>query len=131
MNGRVTAAEELYRTMFAWSDASPLNRWDGEPLGAGPTPGRIPGCDGTSPARPVQRELQEVHEYRQNICPGSPWGSCHPTRRNGPEAMEDRGFYRTFCRECPFKPMMDILKEPGYAADLRCGMLGARDDPPV
>ena len=26
MNGRVTAAEELYRTMFDWSDHSPLNR---------------------------------------------------------------------------------------------------------
>ena len=40
MNGRVTAAEELYRTMFAWSSASPLNRWNGEPAGAGPAPGR-------------------------------------------------------------------------------------------
>jgi TPP-dependent indolepyruvate ferredoxin oxidoreductase alpha subunit len=25
--------------------------------------------------------------------------------------MEDRGYYRTFCRECPFKPVMNILKE--------------------
>jgi len=25
--------------------------------------------------------------------------------------MEDRGYYRTFCRECPFKPLMNILKD--------------------
>jgi TPP-dependent indolepyruvate ferredoxin oxidoreductase alpha subunit len=24
--------------------------------------------------------------------------------------MEDRGYYRTFCRDCPFKPVMNILK---------------------
>ncbi len=40
MNGRVTAAEELYRTLFSWSSASPLNRWNGEPAGAGPAPGK-------------------------------------------------------------------------------------------
>ena len=42
MHGRVTAAAEISRTMFAWSDASPLNRWKGDTLGAGPcrgTPG--------------------------------------------------------------------------------------------
>ena len=40
MNGRVTSAEELYRTMFAWSSESSLNRWNGEPAGAGPAPGK-------------------------------------------------------------------------------------------
>ena len=39
MNGRVTAAEELYRTMFAWSDRSALNQWKGEPAGVGAAPG--------------------------------------------------------------------------------------------
>ena len=39
MHGRVTAAEETYRTMFAWSDASPLNQWKGGILGAGSAPG--------------------------------------------------------------------------------------------
>ena len=40
MNGRVTAAEDLYRTVFSWASSSPLNRWDGEPAGAGPAPGK-------------------------------------------------------------------------------------------
>ena len=40
MNGRVTAAEELYRTMFAWSSGSLLNQWNGEPAGIGPVSGK-------------------------------------------------------------------------------------------
>ena len=40
MNGRVNAAENLYRTMFDWASGSPLNRWNGEPAGAGPSEGK-------------------------------------------------------------------------------------------
>src|SRR5512136_145443 len=40
MNGRVNAAGKLYRTLFSWSSDSSLNRWGGEPAGAGPAPGK-------------------------------------------------------------------------------------------
>jgi TPP-dependent indolepyruvate ferredoxin oxidoreductase alpha subunit len=108
MNGRVTASEALYRTMFAWSDASALNRWDGEPLGAGPAP----GCSRVVTANPLPARaagLREVHEY------GRPFVRDHrgvvpPDPQKGPESREDRGFYKTFCKECPFRPLLDLLK---------------------
>ena len=42
MHGRVTAAEEVHRTMFAWSDASSRNRWKGGTSGPG-LPRESPG----------------------------------------------------------------------------------------
>jgi TPP-dependent indolepyruvate ferredoxin oxidoreductase alpha subunit len=40
--------------------------------------------------------------------------------------MEDRGYYRTFCRDCPFKGMMDILKarDMPMICDAGCSVLG-------
>ena len=124
MNGRVTAAEDVYRTMFAWSDASPLNRWDGEPLGAGPAP----GCSRVVTANPPPAraaDLDEVHEY------GRPFVRDHrgvmpPDPQKGPESREDRGFYKTFCKECPFKPLLDLLKSRDLRliCDAGCSVFG-------
>ncbi|MDD1703513.1 MAG: thiamine pyrophosphate-dependent enzyme [Methanoregula sp.] len=124
MNGRVTASEELYRTMFAWSDASPLNTWNGEPLGAGPAPeqSRVVTVQ-PLPARAA--EYREVHEY------GRPFVRDHrgvmpPDPQERPESMEDRGFYKTFCKECPFKPLMNLLKsrDMQLICDAGCSVLG-------
>lgn len=40
--------------------------------------------------------------------------------------MEDRGFSRTFCKNCPFLPMMNILKKRKMAmiCDAGCSILG-------
>jgi indolepyruvate ferredoxin oxidoreductase, alpha subunit len=124
MNGRVTAAEELYRTMFAWSDASPLNRWNGEPLGAGAARGnsRVVTVH-PLPARAAG--MNTVNEY------GRPFVRDHrglqpPVPQKRPEAREDRGYYRTFCRDCPFKLALDILKERNMQliCDAGCSVLG-------
>jgi TPP-dependent indolepyruvate ferredoxin oxidoreductase alpha subunit len=39
--------------------------------------------------------------------------------------MEDRGYYRTFCRECPFKPVINILKDRDLTVicDAGCSVL--------
>src|SRR5512139_3537800 len=39
--------------------------------------------------------------------------------------MEDRGYYRTFCRECPFKPVMNLLKDRDLTVicDAGCSVL--------
>ncbi len=124
MNGRVTAAEQLYREMFAWSDGSPLNTWNGEPAGAGAAPGNTRIV--TVHALPGRAErFREVHEY------GRPFVRDHrglrPPLPNGrPEAMEDRGYYRTFCAECPYRPMMNILRERGLklVCDAGCSIFG-------
>lgn len=124
MNGRVTASEELYRTMFAWSDASPLNRWEGEPLGVGPAPGRSRVVTvNPLPARTL--ELHDVHEC------GRPFVRDHrgvmPTvLQKRPESREDRGFYRTFCALCPYKALLGILKsrDMRLICDAGCSVLG-------
>lgn len=109
MNGRVTAAEDIYRTMFAWSETSPLNRWNGESLGVGPAPGnsRLVTVH-PLPARAA--DLTKVSEY------GRPFVRDHrgiqpPVPGNPPQTRKDRGYSRTFCRDCPFKTILDILKE--------------------
>ncbi|PKL65399.1 MAG: indolepyruvate ferredoxin oxidoreductase [Methanomicrobiales archaeon HGW-Methanomicrobiales-3] len=124
MNGRVTAAENLYRTMFDWSSASPLNRWDGEPAGAGPAAGRTRVVI----ANPPPEQIAGMHDIREY---GRPYlrdhrGMSPPMPGEHPQSMEDRGFYRTFCRNCPFIPMMNVLKKRGMAmiCDAGCSVLG-------
>jgi indolepyruvate ferredoxin oxidoreductase, alpha subunit len=124
MNGRVSASEDLYRTMFPWSDTSSLNRWDGEPAGIGAAPGntRIVTVNPVPARAAGVRTVNEV---------GRPFVRDHrgvlpPDVQDHPQSMEDRGFYRTFCKDCPFKSMMDILKERQMSliCDAGCSVLG-------
>jgi indolepyruvate ferredoxin oxidoreductase alpha subunit len=109
MNGRVTAAEELYRKMFSWVNTSPLNTWAGEPAGAGAAPG-ISRIITVHPLPDQAADILSVQEY------GRPFVRDHrglqpPLPQKRPQSMETRGYYRTFCRECPFKLMMNIMKD--------------------
>lgn len=124
MNGRVTAAENLYRGMFAWSNGSNLNRWCGEPAGAGPAPGRTRIVT----VHPLPARAASVMEVHEN---GRPFVRDHrglqpPVPKERPESMEDRGYYRAFCTVCPFRKMMDIAKESGLKmiCDAGCSVLG-------
>jgi indolepyruvate ferredoxin oxidoreductase, alpha subunit len=124
MNGRVTAAEELYRAMFTWSSDSSLNRWNGEPAGAGPSSGKTRIV--TVNPLPVQAAgIHDVNEYGRTFIRDHR-GILPPVPQKRPEAMEDRGYYRTFCRDCPFKGMMDLLKQRNMAmiCDAGCSVLG-------
>jgi TPP-dependent indolepyruvate ferredoxin oxidoreductase alpha subunit len=124
MNGRVTAAEELYRTMFDWSNASPLNQWKGEPAGVGAASGntRIVTVH-PLPERAVQ--VKEVNEYGRTFVRDHR-GLQPPVPQQQPQEMQARGYYRTFCKNCPFKPMMNILKERrmNMICDAGCSILG-------
>jgi len=124
MNGRVTAAEELYRTMFVWSSESSLNRWTGEPAGAGPAPGKSRIVT-VNPLPAQAADIPDVREYGRTFIRDHR-GVMPPVPQKRPEAMEDRGYYRTFCRNCPFKGMMNILKERDMAmiCDAGCSVLG-------
>lgn len=124
MNGRVTAAEDLYRTMFDWSSGSLLNRWNGDPAGAGPSPG-LTRIVTVNPMPEHAAGIRDVREF------GRPFIRDHrgirpPVIRESPQTMEDRGFSRTFCRDCPFKVMMNILKlrKMSLICDAGCSILG-------
>jgi TPP-dependent indolepyruvate ferredoxin oxidoreductase alpha subunit len=123
MNGRVTAAKELYRTMFAWSSESSLNRWNGEPAGAGPVPGKTRILT-VNPLPEQAAGIRDVREYGRTFIRDHR-GVLPPVPQKLPEAMEDRGYYRTFCCDCPFKGMMNILKERNMApiCDAGCSVL--------
>ena len=123
MNGRVTAAEELYRTMFSWANASPLNTWAGEPAGAGAAPGETRIIT-VHPLPEQAAALHTVREYGRTFVRDH-LGVQPPIPQKRPQSMEDRGYYRTFCRECPFKPVMNILKDKGVKVicDAGCSVL--------
>jgi TPP-dependent indolepyruvate ferredoxin oxidoreductase alpha subunit len=124
MNGRVTAAEELYRTMFAWSDRSVLNQWKGEPAGVGAAEGNTRIV--TVNPLPVQAAgMHRVHEQGRTFVRDHR-GIQPPLPQKRPQAMEDRGYYRTFCTSCPFKPFMNIVKERNMKmiCDAGCSVLG-------
>ena len=124
MNGRVTAAEELYRTMFAWSDRSVLNQWKGEPAGVGAAPGKTRIV--TVHPLPVQAAgMHNVHEHGRTFVRDHR-GIQPPLPQKHPQVMEDRGYYRTFCTACPFKRMMNILKERNLRmiCDAGCSVMG-------
>ena len=124
MNGRVTAAEELYRTMFAWSDQSALNQWKGEPAGVGAADGNSRIV--TVNPLPVQAAgMHSVREYGRTFVRDHR-GVQPPMPQNRPQAMEDRGYHRTFCTACPFRLLMDLLRERGMnlICDAGCSVLG-------
>jgi TPP-dependent indolepyruvate ferredoxin oxidoreductase alpha subunit len=123
MYGRVTAAEELYRLMFTWSERSALNRWEGEPAGVGAAAGRSRVVT-VHPLPEQAAGIHEIHEYGRTFVRDHR-GIQPPFPQKRPQAREDRGYHRTFCTACPFKSLMDILKERDMAmiCDAGCSVL--------
>jgi len=111
MHGRVMAAASLSRSMQAWASTSPLNRWEAGTLGAGPAPGagRIVTVY-PPPARIAGAE--KINEI------GRPFVRDHravslPEEQGQPESKDERGYYKTFCRDCPYRPLLSLMKERG------------------
>lgn len=124
MNGRITAAEELYRTLFDWSNRSALNQWKGDPAGVGAAPGntRIVTVH-PLPERAVR--VKQVNEIGRTFVRDHR-GLQPPVPQQHPQSMDDRGYYKTFCKDCPFISMMNILKERNMSmiCDAGCSILG-------
>jgi hypothetical protein len=122
MRGRTIRADLALREMFTWSQLSTLNRLRGGSIGVGPAAGTShvvtvfpppplpPGASVNEFGRPF------VGEHRTLIPPGV---------RREPETFAMRGRYRTFCRSCPYKPLLAILQEQGLqtACDMGCAIL--------
>jgi TPP-dependent indolepyruvate ferredoxin oxidoreductase alpha subunit len=124
MHGRVTAAEEIYRTMFAWSAASTLNQWKEGALGVGSAPGdsRLVTVNPV-PARAAK--FPKVNECGRSFV----WdhrAQTPPDCQERPESREERGFGRTFCAVCPYKLLLGIIreKEMRLICDAGCSVFG-------
>lgn len=116
MKGRVQRARNMLPAMCKWSETSSLNLIDGTTAfigAAGSTDN--PAFSRSSRVVTVYppmagavgiTEVQELgrpfsREHRAMVAP-----AC-----TEPERMQDRSFYRSFCRNCPFIPSMKILDE--------------------
>ncbi len=123
MRGRAARADSLFRELFAWSRDHPLNRFDGDTADIGaagggsgvvtvyPPPPQLASCDGI---REIGGSFARDHRYIEP-----------PGRAAAPETFRNRGYYRTFCRGCPFLPVFGILESRGMAvvADAGCSIL--------
>ncbi|MDI9633778.1 MAG: thiamine pyrophosphate-dependent enzyme [Methanolinea sp.] len=125
MHGRMAASRRLFSRMRQWADRSPLNAWRGGVAGVGPAPGetRIVTVF-PPPARLAGYSVinEEGLPFAADHCghrflPGTP--------EEEPETIESRGFYRTFCRDCPFKPVISLMREEGMrpVVDAGCAVL--------
>jgi indolepyruvate ferredoxin oxidoreductase alpha subunit len=124
MRGKVQREERLFNGLFAWSRENPLNSVTGGVAGAGAAPGES-GVVTVYPPPGGQTELPAVNELgrpfvREHRCvePGD-------LSRDEPETFFSRGFYRTFCRECPFLGLFSLMKDLGVkaAVDAGCSIL--------
>ena len=123
MKGRAQDAERRTAEMFAWSHNSPLNRLRGGVVATGAESGDShvvtvypppAGPDALKSTRELGRPF--LFEHR-NLSP--------PGTVIDPETYHDRGFFRTFCRNCPFKPLMAMLSGRGVSVicDIGCSLL--------
>ena len=131
MKGRVQRAGNMRGPMCDWSDASPLNHMNGTTALVGaagpgdkPVPSDVASHIITVYPPPAGRgRIQQVLEL------GRPFVREHqdmpPPAYTEPERREDRGFYRSFCNNCPFILAIHILDERGISVicDAGCCVL--------
>jgi len=126
MLGRAMAADRKTRDLFRWSKENLLNLMGterGVSVGAAPGTGRgrvvtvypPPGHPALlSPIAELGRPF--LREHRSLEPPPDP---------GEPERFSTRGHYRTFCPHCPFKGVMEVLRQRGLqvVCDMGCSVL--------
>jgi TPP-dependent indolepyruvate ferredoxin oxidoreductase alpha subunit len=136
MKGRVERARNMLGPMRDWSDSSPLNCINGTTaiVGAAAPGEKRTQTDTASriitvyPPPALQGRIQEVKEL------GRPFVLEHrrmvPPAYTEPERRENRGFYRSFCKDCPFIPAIKILDERGILVTCDAGCCVLCMNPP-
>ena len=131
MHGRVMASRTLFRKMQEWADASPLNAWCGEPAGVGPEPGRSRVVTVFPPPARLA-EFRQVREAGLTFTKDHCRHEILPEEegRAPPQTLEERGYYRTFCRDCPFKPVISLMQDLGMRPVCDAGCVVLAMNPP-
>ena len=106
MRGRTEMAELRRREMVAWAQADTIPA-----LCYPPHEGAVPPCSTVSPPERVNKSGGQAPAQNR-----TPWA---------PETMQSRGFARTFCRGCPYIPLLRVMQEKGLCPvlDIGCGLL--------
>ena len=120
--GRVTRAEKGTAGLFDWAARSPLNRISGKEIGVGPIGGEsrvvisYPPPSIPAGSRIIEIGRPFVREH-QTLLP--------PAVNRDSERFSDRGYFRSLCKNCPYKPLFTILKERGLKVvpDIGCSLL--------
>ena len=131
MNGRVQRARNLLGPMCEWSETSPLNRMNGSTAYVGAAGNTDATAIPATASRiitvyPPAGNLERIQVMKEL---GRPFVREHrrmvPPSYTKPERREDRGFYRSFCKDCPFIPAINILDERGISVicDAGCCVL--------
>lgn len=104
MRGRTEMAELRRRDMVRWAQADTIPA-----LVYPPHEGPVPSCSTVSPPTWERRKEEEEET-------GAAWA---------PETMQSRGFARTFCRGCPYLPLLRVMQENNLRPilDIGCGLL--------
>ncbi len=136
MKGRVERARDMLGPMSEWSKNSPLNRMNGSTAlvgGAGTRDttlltGEESHIVTVYPPSGGRGRIQEVIEC------GRPFVREHqhlvPPAFRVPERREDRGYYRSFCKDCPFVLAIRVLDEQGISVTCDAGCCVLCMNPP-
>jgi TPP-dependent indolepyruvate ferredoxin oxidoreductase alpha subunit len=136
MKGRVQRARNMLGPMCEWSKTSALNRMNGTTVlvGAAGTGDKTALSSGKShvitvyPPPALQDRIIAVKEL------GRPFVAEHqsmtPPVYTEPERREDRGFYRSFCKDCPFILAIKVLDERGITVTCDAGCCVLCMNPP-
>ncbi len=136
MKGRVDRAKNMLGPMGEWAKTSPLNRIHGTIALVGaavsgdkqPLPDPVSRISTVYPLTGGTCRFNEVKEL------GRPFVSEHqgmvPPAYVDPERREDRGFYRSFCKDCPFILAIKVLDERGISVTCDAGCCVLCMNPP-
>lgn len=136
MKGRVEKARNLLGPMCEWSEKSPLNRMNGTTAlvgaaGAGDKPALPREISRIITVYPPTAGLGSLKDIKEL---GRPFVREHrrmvPPAFTEPERREDRGFYRSFCKDCPFILAIKILDERGISVTCDAGCCVLCMNPP-
>ncbi|HVP94108.1 MAG TPA: thiamine pyrophosphate-dependent enzyme [Methanoregulaceae archaeon] len=134
MRGRVQASRNRFRQMRRWAEQSTLNEIKGTRVITGPVeipatwpPGQVSRISTVYPPPGGPEKFKDIYEegrpfLREHLDVGYP-------EKAEPELHRTRGFYRSFCRECPFLVVINILEEKKLAVvcDAGCCVLCMND----
>jgi indolepyruvate ferredoxin oxidoreductase, alpha subunit len=131
MKGRVQRARNQLGPMCEWSKTSSLNRMNGATalVGAAGTGNEPLYTPGASRIITVYPPVEGTDQITNVLELGRPFVRDHPCMAPSgyvkPEQRDDRGFYRSFCKDCPFIPAIKVLDDQGLSVicDAGCCVL--------
>ena len=127
MNGRVTAAEELYRAMFSWADSLSFEHMGRRTFRVGAAPGKTRIIT-VYPVPDQTAALQCRAGIWQDICQQSP-GTAATDPAETPPVHGGPGILPNILQGMPVQTCDEYPEGQGCESNLRCGLFGPCNEP--